>query len=179
MTTAHDRRGPFDFIDQHFIPSDTALKPFCDSKIGFPDFGGDAFGFGLRSTLILHRTDTKTSPPAILLSRICRPASISRATVRATSATQSFPEWRGTIPVGSPPPPDSAAASTLPSRSDPFVGLFNCRGQLSTRDRPTRRNRFPKHVRTRLDPTPLSAILLKLFSEGWLSGLKRRFAKPL
>ena len=34
--TARDHRGPFSFIDQHFIRSDTAIKPVGDFKIGFP-----------------------------------------------------------------------------------------------------------------------------------------------
>src|ERR1700693_283249 len=33
---ARDHRGPFSFTDQHFILTDSAIKPFCDSKIGFP-----------------------------------------------------------------------------------------------------------------------------------------------
>src|SRR5271154_297129 len=32
---ARDHRRPLSFIDQHFIPSDTAIKRFCGSKIGF------------------------------------------------------------------------------------------------------------------------------------------------
>jgi hypothetical protein len=35
MTYGPRPSGPFSFIDQHFIPSDTAIKPFCDSKTGF------------------------------------------------------------------------------------------------------------------------------------------------
>jgi hypothetical protein len=46
MTYARDHREPFSFIDQHFIPSDTAISPF-------PDSGGDAFGSGSRSVLIV------------------------------------------------------------------------------------------------------------------------------